>query len=89
MTEIEKGQLKKISRKPQQVNADTLTIYYRTDLKRSILQPEYFRGIKSEEAAHKIISQRNAPNIKKVLYGGKPLDISNHIKLYPTQTHHE
>jgi len=31
----------------------------------------------------RIISRRNAPNIERVFYDGKPFDISKHVKMYP------
>jgi hypothetical protein len=37
----------------------------------------------------RIINRRNAPNIDKVFYDGKPFDISKHVKLYPEPKRHE
>ena len=36
-----------------------------------------------------IISRRNAPNIDRVFYDGKPFDISKHVKMYPEPKKHE
>lgn len=30
----------------------------------------------------RIITRRNAPNIERVFYDGKPFDISKHVNLY-------
>lgn len=44
------------------------------------LKTESFKNINNPD---KIISNRNAPNIDRVLFGGEPFDISKHLKLYP------
>jgi hypothetical protein len=67
--------------KPQTpANPQTLTIYYKK-LRNSNRRPErdYFRNVKDPD---KIISRRNALGIQKVLYGGKPYDITKHLKKY-------
>lgn len=54
-----------------------LTIHYKANLA-IVPRTESFRTSDPD----RIISRRNAPNIERVFYDGKPFDISKHVKLY-------
>ena len=59
------------------VNPHTLVIYYKKTKHR--LQPETFHNIIEPD---KIIERRNAPYVKKILYGGKKYDFKSHLNKY-------
>jgi hypothetical protein len=43
-------------------------------------KPEVYKNVSDP---HRVVSRRNVPNIEYVTYAGQPLDISEHLKLYP------